>query len=698
MRRSRPYRPGGGAALRSLKPGTPGCRRVPGRTPRPPDTRGEGTKVPDGKEPEAAASGERRGPRRLTRIESLLVERGVAERAVLDAVKERQHESRRSLAECLAEVETVGELALIRVLAEATGAEVELSDHLVADPTAAGDLDPDFWSRLGVLPLRLEGELLRVATGDPLNVHSFDEIARATQREVKPILVRPSALLKALKARARGEDLFGGMLEKASALIDGFELLPAGRAPVHAADEHVVDATDMDAPTVRAVNVILADAIARRASDIHIEAEQGQLRIRFRIDGALQEVMSLPANAAQPVLSRIKILGGLDIIETRRPQDGRAKVSSRKRAYDLRISTLPSYFGEKAVIRILDATAPSFELERSGLAPDLLARWRELIRRPNGMLLLTGPTGSGKTSTLYASLLEIRDPSLNIAAVEDPVEYQFPGIVHVPVRSDIGMTFAAALRSILRQEPDVLLVGEIRDAETAQIAVQAAMTGHLVLSTQHTNDAYGAIPRLLDLGIEGPMLASCLAAVMAQRLARTICSRCAEPHLYPQSELAALGALPGASADGVAGPRRGKGCSSCRETGLQGRTAVAELLVMTPALGHLLTRGAEKRELQEQIRRDGTTSLVEAGLRLVLEGKCTPEEILEVAAGEISGASPAEAPDAPPPQPDAVPATPAAPAAAPPESCASPWRRRRASATRSSATTTRSRAGSPPPP
>ncbi len=566
--------------------------------------------------------------RRLNRIETLLIERSVVTYEALEAAKDRQRGAKKPLVEVLLEQEAVDEDFLVEVLAEATGRTVVPEHELQPDPEVQDLVDADLAQRLGVLPLRVEGDTLFVATGDPLEVVAFDELAGRTHLKIEPLFAKPSAVRRAMREVREGEEALHDLLKNAptdeSVVVEKETHQEGGSGALELAE------AAHDGPTVRLVNLIISDAITRDASDIHIEWEKTALRVRFRMDGELHEILTLPASAASSVISRIKIIAGLNIIETRRPQDGRAKVSHNKRQYDLRVSTLPSYFGEKAVIRVLDPNAATFKLDRAGLDPELLETWRELIRRPNGLLLLTGPTGSGKTSTLYASLLEIRDPKLNLVTVEDPVEYQFPGIVHVPVRSDIGMTFAAALRSILRQDPDVVLLGEIRDAETAKTAVQAAMTGHLVLSTLHTNDAFGAIPRLIDLGVDRAQLASCLGGVMAQRLARTNCSHCAAPVMCDADLLTQLDIE-----DGADGIKRGEGCRRCRGTGQQGRTAIAELIVMTPALGKLLQAEAPESELREQTIRDGTRPLVDAAKQKVLDGSCAPEEVLKVAAREV---------------------------------------------------------------
>lgn len=569
---------------------------------------------------------------RLGRIENLLVEQGVVTYEALAAAKDRQRGAKLPLVEVLLEQEAVDEDRLVAVLAKALGITVSPAEALDPDPSVQDLVSAELAQRLGLLPLRVEGGTLIVATGDPLQLPAFDELAMRTGLRVQTLFAKPSDVRKAI-SRVRGpETALHDLLKNAGG--DTIILETDEAAEAHKKRENSVEVTVSaeDAPTIRFVNLVISDAVRQGVSDIHVEAEKDALKVRFRVDGDLREVLSVPASLHATVSSRIKIIAGLDIMETRRPQDGRIKVKLEGKEYDLRVSTIPSYFGEKVVMRVLDPSAATFSLDRCGIDAAELTKWREMIHRPNGLVLMTGPTGSGKTSTLYASLLEIRDPSMNLVTVEDPVEYQFPGIVHVPVRSDIGMTFAAALRSILRQDPDVVLLGEIRDAETAQVALQAAMTGHLVLSTLHTNDAVGAIARLFDLGVDPQVVGSTLLGVMAQRLARTVCAACAEPHAFPAAELTALGWDAVAS---VAGTRKGRGCTVCHNTGLKGRTALVELCAVTPELSRLIARRAPPSEIAAQAALDGMRPLVDSGLRKVLAGRCTPGEIGVVAAKEI---------------------------------------------------------------
>jgi type IV pilus assembly protein PilB len=521
-----------------------------------------------------------------SRLESLLIARCLVTMVRLAAVSGRGLGAKRPLVEVLLEQGVLDEDAFVRAVAAETRMEPLRTEDVSADPAVQRLIPSDVAQRHGLLPLRLEADgTLVIATADPFQIDVIDEVRARSGHRVRVVLAPPTAVRDGLRAARLGEETFDELLRNAEASSPAVEIgvAPAAEELEEAASLTLgVDVESDESPVVRFVNMLLADAIRQGASDVHIEPERDRTRIRFRIDGRLHEIRSLPRAVRAPLTSRVKIVSGLDIMESRRPQDGRATVRVDSRAYDLRVSTLPRFFGEKLVLRILDAQAPTFSLDASGIAPDDLARWRELSRRPSGMLLLTGPTGSGKTSTLYASLLELRDAATNIVAIEDPVEFQFPGIVHVPVRPAIGTTFAAALRSVLRQDPDVILVGEIRDRETAEIAVQASLTGHLMLSTLHTNDAVGALLRLANLGVERDMLASSVLGIMAQRSSApsartapsptrgpTTSSRCsARRRAWTRPGCAAARGAAGAAGPGcAAAPRSSSSCRRRRRCG-----------------------------------------------------------------------------------------------------------------------------------
>ncbi len=380
-------------------------------------------------------------------------------------------------------------------------------------------------------------------------------------------------------------------------------------------------------PIIRFVNVVLAQAIRDRASDIHFEPFEREFRIRYRIDGTLQDMPSPPRSLARPIISRLKVVGGLNIAERRLPQDGRIRLTLAGRAVDLRVSTLPTQFGESVVLRVLDQSAVRLELGQLGLPETVRCGVEEVIHRPNGIFLVTGPTGSGKTTTLYSCLKLLNTPEAKLLTIEDPVEYEIDGVMQVPVNLVAGLTFAAALRSFLRQDPDIVMIGEIRDLESAQIGLQAALTGHLVLSTLHTNDAPSAITRLVDMGIEPFLLASTVEAVLAQRLLRGICPSCRVDWEPDAVLLRQLGLDPATRA----GRRfyRGTGCAACNQSGYKGRIGLYEFLRMTDAFRELIMGGASLVDLKQQARKDGLIPLRDAGLAAILAGETTVEEVLK---------------------------------------------------------------------
>ncbi|MDB4912802.1 MAG: hypothetical protein JWM95_446 [Gemmatimonadetes bacterium] len=410
----------------------------------------------------------------------------------------------------------------------------------------------------------------------------------------------------------------------AQSLIDSVqntgEILSSG-------DSHAIDdlrALANEAPVIRLVSMLLAEALTARASDVHLEAYPDSMRVRYRVDGVLQDAPSPPRSMAPAVISRLKVMANLDIAERRLPQDGRIRLPLQDRQVDVRVSTVPTLHGESVVLRLLDQESGTLELNGLGMSVNDLTRFQHVLERPHGIVLATGPTGSGKTTTLYAAIQRLRTGREKILTVEDPVEYQLAGIPQVPVNEKVGVTFASALRALLRQDPDVMLVGEIRDGETADIATQAALTGHLGLSTLHTTDAAGALTRLMDLGVAPFLVSATVGAVLAQRLVRTVCPACAVPAPATGAERDALGA------PGLENVMRGTGCGVCRDSGYVGRTGVYELLVITEAMQAALTSGEGVRAVRQLARADGNATLLDDGARLVAEGRTTPEEVVRV--------------------------------------------------------------------
>lgn len=471
----------------------------------------------------------------------------------------------------------------------------------------------------GILPLEIVGDKLRVAvTGEPAP-EVLDDLEMSFDLALETVPVTSEELADGIRRAFAAAESVVELVRDLDAQLTG-----AGEGP----DTPFTDARDLanQPPVIRFVNLLIRDAHDARASDIHLESTREGLRARFRIDGVLADVPSPPKGLQAAVVSRVKLLAELDIAERRQPQDGRIRVRLEERELDLRVSTVPTLYGESVVLRLLDRGGRPVELDELGMGPETLSRFKALALRPHGILLATGPTGSGKTTTLYAAL-ELRERAAEkIITVEDPVEYHLEGVTQVPVNRKAGVTFAAALRSLLRQDPDVLMVGEMRDGETAEIAVQAAMTGHLVFSTLHTNDAVGAIPRLADLQIESYLVAATIEGVLAQRLVRKVCPECRELYTPDPAAVALLAQRPIGRLQLV----RGQGCPACRGTGFRGRIGIFELLVVTDDLKREVARAAPVARLREVAEAGGMTPLKADGWAKVLAGLTTVEEVLRV--------------------------------------------------------------------
>ncbi len=484
-------------------------------------------------------------------------------------------------------------------------------------------------TRYQVVPLRVQGQTLTVAMVNPLDRGALRDIEFSTGMRIQVEVATQTALRDALGHAYHLDDALNQYLH---AVPDSNVVPVAELKEEPASDLHSVMRETTLPPVVKLVNLILVEGVRARASDIHIEAESAAVRVRYRIHGILEESLRLPKWIQDPLIARCKVLAKLDITERRVPQDGRLRVRFRESLIDLRVSSLPTQFGEKVTLRILDPSSAPTGLDGFHLSPRDLKCIRQAIARPEGMILVTGPTGSGKTTTLYGMIAEIISPTRNIVTIENPIEYQFGGVNQVEINDKQGLTFAETLRSILRQDPDVILVGEIRDAETAQIALRAAQTGHLVLSTLHTNDAVATIARLLDLGIESYMLASSLNVIVAQRLVRRTCEACAEPYEPEAHALRTLQIDPTGQVF-----LRGRGCAACRKTGWAGRVGVFEVMPITPALGKLIETTAPESALRVQARLDGTQLLAEHAAARVGAGVTTAEEVLRVVdvAGDV---------------------------------------------------------------
>ncbi len=488
------------------------------------------------------------------------------------------------------------------------------------DPKILKLLPPDIATKHTVLPLKREGRTLTVAIADPNNVAAIEDIKFITRCDVFPVIAGEYTLRNAIDRYYQQSDA------QLQTLLRSVEAAEEDLEVVEEQQDEDVKAQDLadDAPVVKLINGLLTDAVKRGASDIHIEPFEHELRVRYRVDGVLQEVMKPPIMMKAALTSRVKIMAQLNIAERRVPQDGRIKLKFGSKVIDFRVSTLPVLYGEKIVLRILDKGNLTLDLSKFGFEPKSEADLLKAILNPYGMVLVTGPTGSGKTTTLYSALSRINTIEVNILTAEDPVEYNLMGINQVLVRNEVGMTFAAALKAFLRQDPNIIMVGEIRDLETGSIAIKAALTGHLVLSTLHTNDAPSTVTRMVDMGIEPFNVASAVNLIVAQRLVRRICSGCKEEHTYSDEELHAF------AIQRKDGPFfKGQGCDTCNGTGYKGRQGLYEVMLMTSALRRLVLKGASTEELRDQGVQDGMLTLRMDGMVKVKKGVTTLEEVVK---------------------------------------------------------------------
>jgi type IV pilus assembly protein PilB len=532
----------------------------------------------------------------------------------------------------------VSEEQLARAVAAANGFDfVNLSPEMI-DPLVAHLISQDLAHRHSLIPLRREGGRLVVAMSVPLDLAARDEVELKTGYQVVPVAATPQAVQQAIHYHFDVANVTRQAI--ASMRLRGQKEEGGPAAPADWAEYGLQLKGESDDPITKLVASLIRGAIEMRASDIHLEPQVAELRVRYRVDGMLRRAVDVPIAAQPEVVSHIKILAAMDISEKRHPQDGHISLRHEDHDYDLRVSSLPAVGGEKIVLRILDKNAMRWSLDEIVTAPEDNRKFRALAANPYGMLLLTGPTGSGKTTTLYSVLQLVNTPQKNIVTVEDPVEYRLPGITQVQIRPAAGVTFASSLRSILRQDPDVILIGEIRDLETAEIAISAALTGHLVLSTLHTNDAAGAVSRLINLGIPPFLVASALLGAVAQRLLRTVCPRCreayepderlVEPELLRRAFVRASREAPHGPAADTPHFVRGRGCAYCSQTGYQGRKAVYEILPISPRIRHLIVDGCGDTQVTEQALQEGMRTLRASALEEVRRGVTTVEELMRV--------------------------------------------------------------------
>jgi type IV pilus assembly protein PilB len=556
--------------------------------------------------------------KRIKDLADVLLEEGLITEEQLQRAQTEQERKGRSLGRVLIELGLVKETDLVAALARQVGLEfVDLTDHQI-DPSAASLISDQVARRYRAMPIGFEDSRLVVAMSDPSNVFALDDIRTITGLEVKPVVATAADIDSAIRKYGQFEQSVEDIASEASSAATG-----------ESADLDAIEAAIEDAPIVKLVNLLITQAVTDRASDIHIEPAEKDIRIRYRIDGVLHEVMRSPKNIQAGLISRLKVMAEINIAERRIPQDGRIGLVVGGRAVDLRLATLPTVYGEKIVIRILDKTSVLLKLEDLGFSDQSYQPFEKAFRKPYGTVLVTGPTGSGKSTTLYATLNIINSVDRNIITVEDPVEYRLPGINQIQVNNKAGLTFASALRSILRADPDVLLIGEIRDRETALIAMEAALTGHLVLSTLHTNDAASAITRLVEMEVEPYLVASALDCVVAQRLARRICDHCKEAYKPSKAELEEAG-FPEKLRGQIKELFRPNGCTRCGKTGFRGRMGIYEVMPITEEIERLTAEAKSSEDINRLAIEQGMITLREDGLEKARLGLTSVDEIFRV--------------------------------------------------------------------
>ena len=562
------------------------------------------------------------------RLGEILIERGRLSPEQVQQVLRSRLDHRERFGQTVTRLGFMTEAEVVTVLGEQFALPVADSERLSQADRAAVQLIPESLAREAlVLALARQGDLLEVAVGDPLDVVALDHLRALTGCQLKVWVARPSEIRETIESfysELRASEHLGEILDKID-LTRGSD------------EEQDVDLAQLrqqveDAPVVRLVHLMIAEAIDQRASDIHVEPARDKVTVRFRIDGVLHEVMKPPKHLQMAIVSRIKVLAEMDIAVRLLPQDGRLTVHLPDREVDMRVSTLPTSHGEKVVMRLFDKGAFERDVSHLGLEGQSLEAFRRVIRQPYGMVLISGPTGSGKTTTLYSALHDIRTVMRFLFTVEDPIEYHIDGVSQVHANQKVGLTFARALRSILRQDPDVIMVGEIRDTETADIAVKSALTGHLVFSTVHANDAPGTLTRLIDMGVARYLVGSAMSLVMAQRLVRRVCERCKEPYHPEPEKLAVLGddaeLLRGRSL------MHGRGCMACKQTGYSGRIALFEVLELSRGVRRMVLDGLNEDDIRKRSLEDGFQTLRMAGIRKILEGMTSIEEVRAATLGE----------------------------------------------------------------
>jgi type IV pilus assembly protein PilB len=566
------------------------------------------------------------------RIGELLVRENIISTEQLRQAQQEQRNTGKRLAYSLTKLGILAETELTEFLSRQYGVPSISLDEFEIDPEVIALVPKDVATKHTVIPVQRAGSTLIVAMADPSNIYAVDDLKFLTGLNIEAVVSTDSAIEAAIQRYYEKPE----ELASYSQVLDGMELDDIDFGDIADDDFNVVDSQNEaeQAPVVKLCNLILLNAINKGASDIHIEPYEKKFRVRYRVDGVLHHEMNPPNKLRNAITSRFKIMANLDIAERRLPQDGRIKIRmSRGREMDFRVSTLPTLYGEKIVLRLLDKENLQLDMTKLGFEDKPLKDFKDNIHRPYGMCLVTGPTGSGKTTTLYSALSELNEEAVNVSTAEDPVEFNLMGINQVQMHDEIGLNFAAALRSFLRQDPDIIMVGEIRDFETAEIAVKAALTGHLVLSTLHTNDAPSTINRLLNMGVEPFLVTASVNMIVAQRLARRICSECKTD----DPEVTAASLVEGGMGQKEAKecrPMKGRGCKACNDTGYKGRVALYEVMVLKDAVKDLILQGASTAELKQEAIRLGMCTLRRAGLNKVGEGMTTLAEILRVTAAD----------------------------------------------------------------
>ncbi len=565
------------------------------------------------------------------KLTKILINKKVLKENDLEKALNLQREKGGSLSDIIVNLGFISKSDLVILLSQELGIPPINLSRIKIDPTLIKLIPRKVAKNYKILPISKMGDTLMIAMADPLNIFTIDEIKTLTGFKISPVITTDKDIKEAIDQYY--EESAYTTIEK---IVDGMKEDAEIKMVEEASAEEMMASSDLlrqtqDAPVVKLTNLLLAEAVNMRASDILVEPLENELRVRYRVDGVLQEGRRPPKALHNAVVSRLKVMSDLDIAERRLPQDGRFKVKLHGREIDFRISVLPSSEGEKVALRILDKSQAMLDIDKLGFDPKSAEDIKKSAMKPHGMVLMSGPTGSGKTTTLYSILQYVNSPEKNIVTVEDPIEYLIEGINQVAARPDIGLTFAAALRSILRQDPNIIMIGEIRDFETVDIAIKAALTGHLVLSTLHTTTASGSIIRLLNMGVEPFLITSSLILIGAQRLVRKICPKCKEEYTVDPKTVERLKIkTPGAKPVFY----RGKGCDNCLKTGYRGRVGLIETLVLTPRIKSLILEGAQEHKLREEARREGMQTLRENGVKAAFQGVTTLDEILRVTVGD----------------------------------------------------------------